>query len=112
MVDFKIQEGIRPIGDKIITTTAKAMNAEWFAEDITILLSNNKILTTIVVDFSYSISSIIQYTLDSGATWASFNQNVAVFGGQSRFIRVTNDVKLNFRADTAGDIHRIVVSIP
>ena len=58
------------------------------------------------------MTSVIEYTLDSGVTWVSFNQGNAITGGQSRFIRVTTGVQLNFRATQAGNVNRCVVSIP
>ncbi len=113
MVDFPVSEGVRPVGASILTVTAKLANAEWFTEDITVLLSKALvIIAPIVVDFSYSVSSIIQYTLDSGVTWTSFNNGSAIAGGQSIYIRVTSGVALNFRAATAGNINRCVVSVP
>ncbi len=112
MVDFPINEGIRPIGDSILVVTAKGIDVEWFPSDIVIKLSQTGIIATIVVDFSYDITSIIEYTLDSGTTWNEFNNGTAIKGGQSRFIRVTKDNQLNFRAKTAGNINRVVVSVP
>ncbi len=110
MVDFPISTDIVPVGD---STSGTALNAgeEWFAEDITILLSSTETITTIVVDFSYSVSSVVEYTLD-GTIFQAFNQGTAVEGGQSRFIRVVSGTKLNFKALTGGDLIRCVVSIP
>ena len=112
MVDFPINEGVRPVADSILTLTAKGIDVEWFATDITIKLSSSTVLAPIVVDFSYDISSIIQYTLNSGTTWNSFNNGSPIDGGQSLFIRVTNGNQVNFRAKTAGNINRVVVSVP
>jgi len=110
MVDFPIDTGIRKIGDSILTPIAKNVDEEWFAEDITILLSNTKVLGTIVVDFAYSISTIIEYTLDGGANFIAFNQGDPVEGGQSRFIDVTTGNLVNFRAKGAGTLIRCIVS--
>lgn len=110
MVDFPIDTGIRKIGDSILTPIAKGIDVEWFAEDITVLLSNINRLATIVVDFAFSVSSIIEYTLDSGSNWIAFNNGEAVTGGQSRFIDVTKDVQVNFRAKTGGTLIRCIVS--
>ncbi len=112
MVDYSIDTGIVKIGDKILVVTAKNADEEWFAEDITILLSSDDIITTVVADFSYDTSSIIQYTLNSGAIWNDFNNGTAIVGGQSRFIRLTTGVQLNFRARSAGNLNRCVVSVP
>jgi len=112
MVTFGINEGIRPVGDSILVVTSKGIDAEWFASDIIIDLSSSSVLATIVVDFSYDISSIIEYTLNSGTTWNQFNNGTAVKGGQSRFIRVTDGNQVNFRAKIAGNINRVVVSTP
>lgn len=110
MVDFPIDTDIVPIGDSVFNLQRDA-GLEWFAEDITILLSSDKNITTIVIDFSFDESSIIQYTLD-GVIFQSFNQGTAVEGGQSRFIRVTTDTKLNFKALSEGTLNRCIVSVP
>ncbi len=94
------------------TGTATTTNDEWFAEDITIDLSGSLRIAPIVVDFSYDVSSIIQYTLNSGTTWNSFNNGSAIDGGQSLFIRVLDGSTVNFRALTSGNINRVVVSVP
>ena len=75
MVDYSIETGIVKIGDKILTVTAKNADEEWFAEAITILLSSDDIITTVVADFSYDTSSIIQYTLNNGVIWNDFNSS-------------------------------------
>jgi len=110
MTDFAINTGIRKIGDSIITPIAKSSDEEWFAEDIKILLSNVDILGTIVVDFAFDVSTIVEYTLDGGTNFISFNNGDAVVGGQSRFIDVTDDVLVNFRAKTGGNLVRCIVS--
>jgi len=112
MVDFPINEGVRKIADSILTVTAKNANEEWFAADIIPKLSSASIIAPIVVDFSFSASSVIEYTLDSGNSWSAFNNGSAIDGGQSIFIRVTNNVQLNFRAVQAGNLIRAVVSTP
>ena len=109
MVDFPIDTGIRKIGDSA-SDTGLAGNDEWFAEDITILLSNTNVLATIVVDFAFSVDSVVEYTLDSGTNWIAFNQKEQVKGGQSRFIDVTKNNLVNFRATEAGDLIRCIVS--
>ena len=110
MVDFPINTGIRKIGDQITTPIARGIDEEWFDEDITVLLSNTNILATIVVDFAFDVSSIVEYTLDGGANFIAFNQGLEVSGGQSRFIDVTDGVVVNFRAKTTGTLIRCIVS--
>ena len=110
MVDFPIITGIRKIGDQITTPIAKGVDVEWFAEDITVLLSNVNILGTIVVDFAFDVDTVIEYTLDSGTNWIAFNNGLSVSGGQSRFIDVTDGVQVNFRARTGGNLIRCIVS--
>ena len=113
MADYPVNSGVQITADpKILTPTAKAGDEEWLAEDITILLSNANRIAAIVVDFSYSVTSIVEYTLDSGVTWVSWNQGNPLTGGQSRFIRLTTGVQLNFRATQAGNVNRCIVSIP
>lgn len=110
MVDFPIDTGIRKIGDSITIPIAKGNNVEWFTEDITVLLSNTKVLATLVVDFAFSVSTVVEYTLDGGSNFIAFNNGDAVSGGQSRFIDVTTGVAVNFRAVTGGTLIRCIVS--
>jgi hypothetical protein len=110
VVDFPIDTGIRKIGGKIISSVVKNADEEWFVEDIIVLLSNPNILGTLVVDFAYSVSSVVEYTLNSGSNWILFNNGDPVVGGQSRFIDVTSGVQVNFRARAAGNLVRCIVS--
>jgi len=110
MVDFPISVGIRKIGASMTIPNAKGIDVQWFAEDITVKLSNVNILATIVVDFAFDVSTVVEYTLDGGTNWIAFNNGDAVSGGQSRFIDVTKDVAVNFRAKTGGNLIRCVVS--
>ena len=110
MVDFPIITGIRNIGDQIVSPIAKGTDVEWFTEDITVLLSDVNILATLVVDFAFDVSTVVEYTLDSGTNWIAFNNGDAVTGGQSRFIDVTTGVLVNFRAKTGGNLVRCIVS--
>lgn len=112
MVDFPIREGVRETADSILVVTPKIIDAEWFANDIVIKLSSSTAIAPIVIDFSYDITSIIQYTLNSGSTWNSFNNGSPIDGGQSLFIRVMNNMQVNFRAKIAGNINRVVVGVP
>lgn len=112
MVNFPISTGIRKIADSIISLIAKTGDEVWFTEDITVLLSNVNILATIVVDFAFDVSTIVEYNLDNrnAATWIAFNNGDPVVGGQSRFIDVTTNVVVNFRAKTGGNLIRCIVS--
>lgn len=110
MVDFPIDTGIRKIGDQITVPIAKGNDVEWFAEDITVLLSNVNRLATLVVDFAFDVSTVVEYTLDSGVNFIAFNNGDPVVGGQSRFIDVTTGVLVNFRAKTGGTLIRCIVS--
>jgi len=109
MVDFPIDTNIFKIGDQITTPIAKGIDEDWFAEDITVLTSNANRGTTIVIDFSFSIAAIIEYTLDGGTTFVEFNNGVAVQGGQSRYIRVTTGNAVNFRSKASGTLNRCIV---
>lgn len=112
MVDFPINTGIRKIADKIITRTTRNGMAVWLTEDITIILSNSNTIATIVVDFAFSVPTIVEYNLlaQDPNTWVAFNNGEEVVGGQSRFIDVTDGAIVNFRATKDGDFIRIVVS--
>ncbi len=109
MVDFPININIFIVGARITTPVAKGIDEEWFAEDIVPLTSNSMRGATIVIDFSYSVPSVIEYTLDGGATFVPFNENIEIMGGQSRYLRVTSGVQVNFRAKQAGTLNRVVV---
>lgn len=110
MVDFPINTGLRPIGDQVFLFDASIPEVKWFVEDITIKLSSFNRIASVVVDFAFSVSSIVEYTLDSGVNWIAFNNGDAVTGGQSRFIEVTKDVEVNFRATLGGTLIRCIVS--
>lgn len=109
MVDFPIRDNIFKIGDQVIGPIAKTAGENWFAEDITIQTSDNGRGTTIVVDFSFEVTTIISYTLDGGVTFVEFNNGESISGGQSRYIRVTNGVEVNFKATSPGDLNRCIV---
>ncbi len=110
MVDFPIDTGIRKIGDSITTPILKGSNVKWFTNDITVLLSNANVLATLVVDFAFSVATVVEYTLDGGSNFIAFNNGDPVTGGQSRFIDVTTGVEVNFRAVTGGELIRCIVS--
>lgn len=107
MVTYPTNRSISRLIDTA-TPGAKAIDAEWFSEAITIELSNSNTLTTIVFDFAYSLASIIEYTLDDGLNWIEFNNGTAVQGGQSRYLRVTTGVEINLRAKTAATLRRAI----
>lgn len=109
MVDFAINTNIFKVGESITTPTAKGVDEEWLADDVVPLTSGMDRGVTIVIDFSYSVPSIVEYTLDGGTTWVGFNQEIAIMGGQSRYLRVTSGVQVNFRAKVAGTLNRIIV---
>lgn len=108
MVDFPINSNVFKIGDQITVPISKLSGVKWFDEDITIQTSNNNRGTTIVVDFSYTTTTVIEYTLD-GTNFIKFNNGVSITGGQSRYIRVTNGNTVNFKANSAGTLNRCIV---
>ncbi len=108
MVDHAVNTNLHKVIDKITTSTPKVANAKWFDEDITILLSSDKIGTTIIFDFIFSVSSIIEVTLN-GTDYYPINENNELAGRQSRYIRVISGDQLNFKAKVDGDIKRIIV---
>lgn len=109
MVDLAVNTNIFSVADLIVIPLARNANEEWFAEDITVLTSGMNRGATIVVDFSFSVPTIVEYTLDGGTTFIEFNQGIALMGGQSRYIRVTSGVRVNFRATEAGVLNRAIV---
>lgn len=113
MADFELRNNVSKISPQsIIVVTAKGIDEEWLAEDIDIVISASLFTAPIIIDFSYSVSSVIEYTLDGGTTFVAFNDGNAVVGGQSRFIRVRNGDKLNFRAKSAGNLNRAIIGEP
>lgn len=113
MVDFTIKTGIRPLADKITIPLARNADQEWFAEDITVLLSSTDVVGSLVVQFAFSVSSVVEYTLDGGANFIALNNGDPVAGGQNHFIDVSTGVTVNFRAKTTGTlINCLVSSVP
>lgn len=113
MADFGISSNIAKISPQsILVVTAKGIDEEWFADDIDIVVSNNLRITPIIIDFSYSTDTVVEYTLDNGLTWVALNNGGAVSGGQSRFIRVRNGDQLNFRAKLGGNLNRAIIGEP
>ena len=116
MSDYPINSGVQITAEpKITIPTGKGAAVDWFDESIVIQLSSPDRIAAIVVDFSYSLASVIQYTLNGDAgtpVWVPFNNGVALSGGQSRFIRVTDGNQLNFRGLVGATVNRCIVSIP
>ena len=109
MVDFPINGNIFKIGDQITVPKILTANTDWFTENIIIQTSDNSRGTTIVIDFSYTTTTVISYTLDGGTTFVAFNEGQTITGGQSRYLRVTNGNAVNFRSATAGTLNRCIV---
>ena len=113
MVDFPISTGIRRIADKITSSVEMAIEVPWFTTPITILLSSVDVISTIIIDFSFDTESVIEYTLNDGINWQSFDNEQLIKGGQIRFLDVISGNKINFRAKTEGNlIYCIVSSVP
>ena len=117
MADFVLKNNVSKISAQSInpaTPVAKNVDEKWFTDDIDIVLSNSLRTAPIIIDFSYSIASIIEYTLrgDAVGPYIAFNDGNEIAGGQSRFIRVTDGDKLNFRAKIAGDLNRAIIGEP
>lgn len=108
MVTYRTNRNIFELIDTA-ATGSKSADENWFATDITINLSNSTKGTTIVIDFSYDTSGLIEYTLDGGDNYTTFNSGQAIEGGQSRYIRVTNGVELNIRSKVSGSLLRAIV---
>jgi len=116
MADFKLRNNVSRISPQSInpdTPVGKVVDEKWLASDIDIVLSNSLRTAPIIIDFSYSVSSVIEYTLrgDASGIYIPFESD-AIAGGQSRFIRVTDGDKLNFRAKQAGDLNRAIIGEP
>ena len=107
MVTFGLSNNVFPIIDTA-TPGARIADAVFLAVNATLNTSNANRGSTVVVDFAYSVSSIVEFTLN-GTDWIAFNNGVAVEGGQSRSIRVENGNTVNFRAKTAGTLIRCVL---
>ncbi len=116
MADFALRNNISKISSQsiLVIEAGLVIDQKWFDEDIDIVLSNNLRIAPIIIDFAFSIPTIVEYTLggDATGTYVQFNDGNPVTGGQSRFIRVTNGDKLNIRAQLAGDLIRAVVGEP
>ncbi len=102
MTDFVIRDNVHIIADS--TSGAKAFQAEWFSEDITIILSSNSKAARLILDFAFPESSVVEITRDGGTIWIPLNENTAMIGEQSRLIPVNNGDIINFRATDAGGV--------
>lgn len=107
MVIAQIRTNAHRVFDRITVPITRNGMAKWFTNDIDIVCTGD-FGVTIIADFNFSASSIIEVTLD-GTTWAAINGGVALAGRQSIYQRVLNGDKLNYRAQANGLINRIVV---
>lgn len=117
MADFKLFNNVSRISSQSINPVApvaKGIDEKWLTDDIDIVISDKLRTAPIIIDFSYSVASVIEYTLrgDTAGPYIPFNDGTELTGGQSRFIRVTNGDKLNFRAKQAGDLNRALIGEP
>ncbi len=113
MADFGLSNNVAKISSQsIFSLIAKNADEVWLVSAIDIVISNNLRVAPIIIDFSYSVPSIIEYTLDNGVTFIAFNDGTELTGGQSRFIRVRNGDQLNFRAKLAGNLNRAIIGEP
>ena len=110
MVDIiHIFEGnLHKIMVSITSLVAKNAEEEWIVGGDLIIQCPSPLGATLIYDFNFSVSSIIEITMD-GSTWAPINENVALVGRQSRYLRVLNGDKVNFRAKLAGNLNRLVI---
>jgi len=117
MAEFKLRSNVSRISPQSVnpaTPVAKNIDEKWLDSDIDIVISDSLRTSPIIIDFSYSVSSVIEYTLrgDASGIYIPFNDGSELTGGQSRFIRVSNGDKLNFRAKLAGDLNRAIIGEP
>lgn len=110
MVTVGVHTNIFRIFDSAIPGSRNP-DEKWFDNDIEVLTSDTLKGTTIVIDFAFDTTSVIEYTLggDASGTYVEFNEGIAAQGGQSRYIRVESGDKLNFRAKAAGNLTRAVI---
>lgn len=99
MVDFPINTNVHRVAAS--TDGAKAIDEQWFTDDITILLSNNNRAGRLILDFGFVESSIIEITRDGGTLWVPLNSNNAVIGENDMLIAVNNEDVINFRTKSA-----------
>ncbi len=109
MVKFNITSNVHKIIDVAEFSSILTINQEWFDEYIEITTSSNKVGGILVYDFDFSESATVQATLDGGLSYNSINEGSPVTGRQSRYIRVKNGDKLNFRSPDPVTLKRVVV---
>ncbi len=107
MVTAQIRTNVHRIFERITIAIAKTADVEWLAADIDIVISS-PVGGTIIYDFNFDVATIVEITFD-GSTFAPINEGLAVTGRQSRYLRVLNGDKINFRAKTTGNLNRLVV---
>lgn len=110
MVQYTTHRNVFPIID-VAVPGARLAQALWLAESAEIITTKG-VGTVIVYDFSYTTSTIVEYTLDDGVNWIEINDALALAGGQSRYLRVENGDKVNFRGTDAGTLNRLILSQP
>lgn len=111
LVVFALQRTVFKIIDFISNESKNAVE-EWFTDDIELSTSDTLVGGVIVLDFAYTVSSVIEYTLDGGTVWIAINSAEAVSGGQSRYIRVSDGDLFNLRSQTAGIVLRCIIGEP
>ena len=121
MADFILKNNISKISSQSVLPANPIIglvaNDKWFVDDIDIVISGPTTpdrTAPIIIDFSFSLPTIVEYTLlgDESGKYIELNDGEQLDGGQSRFIRVTDGDKLNFRAKTAGDLNRAILGEP
>lgn len=97
------------IGYQTSLSTPMKANEKWFKEGVKIITSDHKEGAKVIVDFSYSVPTIVEYTLDGRDTWIKFNGGTELIGEQSKKIRVISGSSINFRAKKSGTLHRCII---
>lgn len=86
-------------------TGAKAQNAEWLAADITVGDIEAGRSSTLELTMIFSVTApVVEYTLDSGATWYPLKL-VALIVGETLIERIPGVLAgdlINFRTPTVG----------
>ena len=112
MVTFQLRGNTHKIIDKItVPKQGLLAKTKWFTEDIEIKTSDGLLGGTIIYDFNFSTLSVIEISFngDVDANYKPIADGAQIQGRQSRYLRVLDGDKINFRAVLAGDINRIVV---
>jgi len=90
---------------KTLNLVSKNAFIEWLAEDVSITFSkpsSRQMGTTLVYDYTFPESGVVEYTLDGGVTWHAIKENTNQTGSQNKFIRIADGIPvdpilLNFR---------------